>query len=609
MERKINESEQWLATTLKSIGDAVIATDTGGFVVFMNPVAEVLTGWKQKEAVGKPLKNVFNIIDQKTGKQAEDLAKRILREGVKVGLAKHKLLIAKDGTKRPIDDSGAPIRDDKGNITGGVFVFRDITERKRVEARLRESEEEFRTIFERANDGILVADLETKRFLTGNTMVCEMLGCSPEEIKNLKVTDIHPKEDLPDVLDKFEELARGEYTLATDIPVKRKDGSIFYADINASHISFYGKPYIMGIFRDVTEQKQVEEKLRASEARYRSVVDNINIGIAMINSDMEILAINNQMKKWFPDIDTSQKPICYKFFNKPPIDEICPNCPAHKTLQDGEAHELIRDMLIGDEIRIYRIVSSPIKDKAGKIIAAVELLEDITERKRMQDSLLKSERQLRTLSSSILSAQEQERKRISRELHDDFGQILTAVLLDISRAEKQETIVSSSSYSFLERIRIGIQEALQRVRSLSAILRPGVLDQLGLKAAVISFLEEMQGQTGLKIIEEMQVDHSNIPESVSIAIYRILQEATTNIIKHSAAKQVIVKLRSDFQTISISIKDDGQGFNPELLPVDKGLGLLGMKERTEWLGGIFKIESAHGRGTSIYAEFPLSSRK
>jgi signal transduction histidine kinase len=216
---------------------------------------------------------------------------------------------------------------------------------------------------------------------------------------------------------------------------------------------------------------------------------------------------------------------------------------------------------------------------------------------------------VRNLSSSILSAQEQERKRISRELHDDLGQILTAVLLDISRAEKQETILSSSSYGFLEHIRVGIKEALQRVRSLSAILRPGVLDQLGLKAAVLSFLEEIQEQTGLKIIEKMQVDYNNIPESVSIAIYRILQEATTNIVKHAEAKQVIVKLQSDFQTISISIKDDGQGFNPESLPMDKGLGLLGMKERVEWLGGVFKIESAHGYGTSICAEFPLSSRK
>ncbi|MBU4420281.1 MAG: response regulator, partial [Proteobacteria bacterium] len=115
-----------------------------------------------------------------------------------------------------------------------------------VEKKLKESEEKFRAIFEHATDGMLVVDLETKKFITGNAMLCEMLGYSPEEINNLKVKDIHPQENLPYVLDKIEEQARGEYTLATDIPVKRKDGSIFYADINASRISLYEKPCIMG---------------------------------------------------------------------------------------------------------------------------------------------------------------------------------------------------------------------------------------------------------------------------------------------------------------------------------------------------------------------------
>jgi len=136
MEKKLRESQQWLVTTLKSIGDAVIATDAGGFITFMNPVAEALTGWNQEDAAGKPLKKLFNIINEETGKQAEDPATRVLREGVVVGLANHTVLVARDGTKYPIDDSGAPIRDDKGNITGVVLVFRDITEKRNMEEAL-----------------------------------------------------------------------------------------------------------------------------------------------------------------------------------------------------------------------------------------------------------------------------------------------------------------------------------------------------------------------------------------------------------------------------------------------------------------------------------------
>jgi len=272
MQKKLKESEQWLATTLKSIGDAVIATDTGKLITFMNPVAEALTGWQQEEAIGKPLKDVLKIINEKTGKQADDPVARVLREGVIVGPANHTALIAKDGTKRPVDDSGAPIRDDKGKIIGVVMVFRDITERK--------------------------------------------------------------------------------ITL---------------------------------------------EQLRASEERHRSLVDNINVGIALISRNMEILALNNQMKNWYPEIDTSQKPICYKSFNKPSINNLCPDCPACLTMDDGEAHEAIRNVLADNEARNYRILSSPLKDKAGKIIAAIEMVEDITDQKKVREALQRSEFKYREL--------------------------------------------------------------------------------------------------------------------------------------------------------------------------------------------------------------------
>ena len=136
LEKKLKENEQLLATTLRSIGDAVITTDVNGSVTFMNPVAESLTGWRQKDAVRRPLKDVFNIIDEHTGEQIEDPVTRVLRDGVAVGLANNTVLIAKDGTKRSIDDSGAPIKDCKGNIMGVVLVFRDITEKRRAEREL-----------------------------------------------------------------------------------------------------------------------------------------------------------------------------------------------------------------------------------------------------------------------------------------------------------------------------------------------------------------------------------------------------------------------------------------------------------------------------------------
>ena len=136
LETKLKESEEWLSTTLKSIGDAVITTDNKGLITFMNPVAESLTGWKLEDATEKPLEDVFNIINEKTGVKTENPVTRVIQKGAVISLANHTILISKDGTKTPIDDSAAPIRDNKGNMTGVVLVFRDITERKKTEESL-----------------------------------------------------------------------------------------------------------------------------------------------------------------------------------------------------------------------------------------------------------------------------------------------------------------------------------------------------------------------------------------------------------------------------------------------------------------------------------------
>jgi PAS domain S-box-containing protein len=131
-----------LRVTLESIGDAILVTDAQGHVTLLNPVAEHLTGWKKQDALGQPLEQVFHIINELTGRVAQNPVARVLREGVVVGLANHTVLIAQDGTKRPIDDSAAPIKDEQGNLTGVVLVFRDVTERRRAEAQLERQHKE-----------------------------------------------------------------------------------------------------------------------------------------------------------------------------------------------------------------------------------------------------------------------------------------------------------------------------------------------------------------------------------------------------------------------------------------------------------------------------------
>lgn len=176
--------------------------------------------------------------------------------------------IKKDGTVIPVSMRGWLIRDETEEPTGMWLIVRDITQRKRQEEALRESEENFRAIFDNATDGILVADPLSTQYITGNRMIRQMLGYNLEEIPNLKVRDIHPEESLTEDLRRFQKVLNREITLSEDVPIKRKDGSIFYADINTAFLRFGGKECLMGIFRDITEHKQAQRRLD----RYREEV-------------------------------------------------------------------------------------------------------------------------------------------------------------------------------------------------------------------------------------------------------------------------------------------------------------------------------------------------
>jgi len=265
-QRKLKESEQWLATTLKSIGDAVIATNVNKLITFMNPVAEALTGWKQEEAIGKPLKDVFKVINEKTGKQADDPVAKVLSEGVIVGLANHTLLIARDGTKRPVDDSGAPIRDDKGKIIGMVLVFRDITEQKKAQEALQRSELKYRELVQNANSIILRMDSQGNVTFF-NEFAQQFFGYTEDEIlgKNV-VGSIVPKTDselrnlaamIRDIGLNPEEYANNENENM------RKDGErIWVAWTNKAIYDKDGNIVeILCVGNDVTERKLLERQL------------------------------------------------------------------------------------------------------------------------------------------------------------------------------------------------------------------------------------------------------------------------------------------------------------------------------------------------------------
>ena len=256
----LHRTKEWLRITLQSIGDGVIATDGEGNVAFLNEVAESLTGWSQEEAIGSPLTEVFHIINEYTRERCADPAQKVMTTGRIINLANHTVLVRRDGHEVVIADSAAPIRDDLGNIEGAVLVFRDETEKRRMEERLRISERTYRNLFHNAQVGLFRSSLKDGTILEANHQIASMFGyASREEFMAEFVAKKHyaipaQRQEMLRLLAENGEIRHYEAKLY------RKDGSTVWMLYSAR--SYPNEGWLEGVMEDITDRVLAEEKLR-----------------------------------------------------------------------------------------------------------------------------------------------------------------------------------------------------------------------------------------------------------------------------------------------------------------------------------------------------------
>ncbi|MEW6130438.1 MAG: PAS domain S-box protein [Acidobacteriota bacterium] len=281
-EAKERQQREWLRVTLASIGDGVIATDTNGIVTFLNPVAESLTGWTQEDADGQPLEKIFHIVNEQTRMAVDNPALRAINEGVIVGLANHTVLIAKDGTEKPIDDSGAPIKDVEGRIFGAVLIFRDITER-------RLAEEKFRLVVE-ASPAAKVMINEAGQMILVNSQAEQLFGYTRDELIGQPVEILVPERFRGGHLNYRAGFIRMPQTRAMgagrDLFGLRKDGTEVPIEIGLNPIEMKGQTLILSSIVDITERKRAEEALRAKEAELEVIISQTPFMLTRCSRDL-----------------------------------------------------------------------------------------------------------------------------------------------------------------------------------------------------------------------------------------------------------------------------------------------------------------------------------
>lgn len=298
-ERRRREAQEEIRTTLYSIGDGVIATDQASRITRLNPTAEQLTGWRESEALGQPVEEVFRIVNEYTRAEVENPVARVIRDGVIVGLANHTILLARDGAERPIADSGAPIRDEAGRIVGAVLVFRDQTQQREAESAIQRERDYFRAIMTASPMGMLVLDPE-EQIVEANPAAERLLQNTLAELKQKRCGDfaccIHRLEDARGCTYSSQcpnctlhaaarsALDHSEATHDQDVEIVHDFGK----GSERRHYAFGVEPAVLDGRRhavvaltDITDRKRAEENLRVSEDRYRRLFENMTEAFAL----------------------------------------------------------------------------------------------------------------------------------------------------------------------------------------------------------------------------------------------------------------------------------------------------------------------------------------
>jgi PAS domain S-box-containing protein len=577
-------------------------------IVFVNPAAVRIFGASSPDdVIGRSPYDFFHI-DQHL--HLRDRVSKLLAGGTVP--VNEERAVGLNGAVTEVEVACTLFEDSHGRAIQSVM--RDITERKRTEAALRESEERLSLAFAGAQEGVWDWDLETGQVVY-STRWKRMLGYEDNEIEpHVSAWErlLHP-DDHERARELYAAVARGERTYEAEFRLRHKDGH--YVDVLSRGLPVRREPggpvvRIVGTHFDLSERKRNEAKLRESEERLTLAFEGAQEGVYDWNLETGAVVYSKHWKRMLGYDDDEIEPHVSAFERLIHPDDLDRATRLNTSVSRGDKPYEIEFRLRHKDGHYVQVLSRgyPVRrDPEGPVVRIVGTHFDLTDRKQAEEARERerSERARTELLGRMVFAQEDERRRIAREMHDQFGEQLTALGLRI-RMLKNAAAGRDDLSAQIEALEQVAQELDRDVDHLVWELRPTALDDLGLRAALANYVQDWSQR--VRVCAELHtagVTTDRLASEIETTLYRIAQEALNNIAKHARARHVEIILERRADQVLLIVEDDGVGFEPSEMDGDRrGFGLLGMHERAALVGATVQIESAPGEGTTIFVRMP-----
>jgi len=647
-EELLRESEDRFRNLAQSATEAIIIIDSEGAIIFWNKSAERMYGYTQEEVLHK---NNSMLVPARLQSQSERYFEQLRRDPA-IAAPDHfyqSCARRKDGSEFPVEVALSLWS--TGDLTFYCVMLRDITERTRVVKMIQESEDKFRTMAENITAAILI--YQNANLIYANTAAAKLSGYLREELPGMRFWDIiHP--DFKEQAHEWDRMQHAGEELPSrfELKIKTKNGEERWVDYTAAIIVYNGAEAVLGTAVDIPERKKAEELINKvnetllslgpdSDQNIQIIVEKAAMILEGANASyhrkqgksLTIAAMWNlpqHYRTMNPAIADSFDRMISLYSGSPVIlsdtDKITFSSHSkhlHKSafkqfvaMPISMGTEIIGSLNVGysarrafsdAELNVFSIFAQAIGNEEICRRALVEI-----EQHRIK--LQNSEKDLKVFSARILSIREEEKKNISRALHDELGSMVVALSSGLMIA-REEIIENNLELALknIERTEAALKDAVANLKKIIIDLRPPDLEIVGLSNALRSLCTTTAQQTKTAIDCSVDIEDKTIDDDTAITLYRTAQESLNNVHKHARAKNVTIRLSREKNKLKLSITDDGRGFNTASLDGggrgSTGIGIQGMRERVAALGGTFFLQSAPQKGTALHITIPAKKRR